>query len=211
MQAREQVVQLRVARGDALDAPVVLHQLLDLFKRADQHRLDGLQLLAALAHCDVVDGLLGPLQDLRVFLVAGIALLQDALRGGDQPAQRGLLVHDLDVGLHVGRGGHALAQLDQIGRAAHGIQTAPTGHFLVEGHQVDGPRFVGHGLHGGKDFAVGGIVEVVGPQALHGDLRRIAGPKHRAQHAALGNRMVRRRAGDVGSIAFHRSLLKRRL
>ena len=197
MQARQHFIQLGIPGGHPLDAAVVLHQLLDLFKGADQHRLDGLQLLAALAHGDVVDGLFRALQDLLVLLLASIAVLEDLVGGGDQAAQGGLFIDDAYVSLYIGGGGHLLGQLHQIGRAAHGVQLPPPGQLGVEGHQVHWARLIGHVLHGREDLPVGGIIEIRRAQALDGQLGRLPRPDHGAQYAALRFRVVGRCARHV--------------
>ena len=204
MEAGQQLVQLGIAGLHAVHLAVVLHQQLDLLKGLEQHRLDRHQLLAALAHGDVVDQLLRFLQHLLRLPIPGVAGLGDLLGGRDQLAQRGLLVHDLDVRPGVDRRGHAAAQLDQIGRAAHRVQLAPPRQLLVQRDQVDGARRRGQGLHRGIDLAVRGIVEIAGLQRLDGEQGRLAGAKHRAQHAALRFRMARHALGvGCGDVSFH--------
>ena len=197
VQAGEQIVQLRVAGGHAFDAAVVAHELLDLFKRGKQHRLYGLELFAALAHGDVVDQALGRFQYVARLKLLGVDLAQYLLRGADELAQRGFFVHDAHVCLYVGGGGHRARKLDQVLRAAHHGKLAPAVELRVQGDQVDAAPALRERAHGGKDLAVGGVVKIVVRERLECQKRGLAAAQHRAEHAALGLQMVRRRARGV--------------
>ena len=190
VQAGEHIVQFRIAGGHALDAAVVFDQFLDLLEGIEQHGLDGLKLLAALAHGDIVDGALGRLKDIARLLLAIVTQVDNALGGADELAQRRLFIDDAYVGAHVGGGRHGARQADEILRPAHRLKLAAAVEFGVQRHQIDGAPRLGKRAHGGIDLAVGGVVKIILRERFEDQQRRLVGAQHRPQHRALGLGMV---------------------
>ena len=138
VQTGQHIVQLGIARGHAFDFAVVFNQQLDLFEGAEQNRLNGLKLFAALAHGDVVNRLFGGFQN-----VLRLLLRRRSIPSRCSP-DAAISLRSVDfsstianVRLHVGRGGHRSAELDQIRRAAHRVQLAAAGQLLVQRDQID--------------------------------------------------------------------------
>ena len=130
-----------------------------------------------------------------------VAQLGDLAGHADHAAQQRMVLDDLGVPAGVGRGRRARLQAHQRGRAADGVEQARPAQLVGDGHRVGrlaGAVERGDGL---VDVAVGGLVEVVGPQALgrHGD--GVLGQEHRPQEGLLGLEVVRGDPAGTGRVA----------
>ena len=137
-----------------------------------------------LALADGVDALLGGLQN----VLAGVGALLNhggQVAGGlSHPAQQGLVLENVDILPHIGRGGGDVHELEQIVPGV--LLVVPVLlHVLQHGERVDGEGVVEHGVDGLIDLHVLLPVEVVRAQLVN-DLRDTPGvDEHGAQHRLL--------------------------
>ena len=135
----------------------------------------------------------------------GVALPLDGLRGGDEPPEGGLLLHDLNVCAGVGGGGHEAHGLQEIDSAAHAVQRAAAGELVAHGHEIDRVPGDVQGAHGLKNLPVLGRVEIRGHKSFKGEGGRAGILKHRAQHRSFGINAAGGQCGDdwIGHAGFH--------
>ena len=192
VEARGQPVQLRKARGHALDAALVEVGLLDVGIGRHQRGLDVHQRVRGALHGDVVDLLFGVVQDLRDGLFLRVALRGDRVAGADHAPQHALFLHNARIGLRVGRRGHGPRQRRQVRQSADALHAAGAVELLGHGHKVHRPPRRVQRAHRREDRPVHGGVEVIRHERLHGHHDRLAREHHRAQQRLFRVLAVRR-------------------
>ena len=154
----EPQVILPVLPADALEVVVGLHQ--HLGQGEDGAHLPPL--------ADVVDALLGKLQQFHGVGLGVEGVVHHLPAGGDEAAQVVLFLDDGGVGPHVGGGGHHLGQLGQVDLGVlRGFEDLLPPGVLQHRHHVDGPAHGEHLDHHGEQLLVLGPVEILRLQQFH--------------------------------------------
>ena len=186
VQAREGPVQVDKARGHTGDIGPGQGEFLEVVEDIHQDLGQGFQALGVSALTDAVDPLFGQVQH----SLGGLAPLLDQLGqvpgGVGDPAEKGLVLDDADILLHIGGSGGDLHELEDV--AAGGVLVVDPGelHLVQHRHRVNGGGEVEHGVDGLIDLPVGPQVEVVPGEGLHhvGDTAGVN--EHGTQHGLLG-------------------------
>ena len=206
MKAGEHPIQIVQPGRHACQLAFQQTQFLNAVEGGKQHLLNGFQRFRpATAHNDVEDQPFRVPKHVRHRVGLGVALAADGLGRGDQLAQRGLFLHDLDIGAGIGRGGHEAHGFQQVGGATHAVQRTPAGKFVAHRHQVNGVARDMQRLHGGKNLPVLGGVKILRRQGLKGKRGRAAVLQHRAQHGTLRVCAAGRQRRNI-ILTFHRGV-----
>ena len=201
MQTVGQLVELAETGGHAVELASAAAHRFDLVERLLQHVLEPDVVLARAPLGHLVDSLLRAVDDvvdLTAHTAGGaVAELHDLRAGLDQPPQDRALAHDLRVVGRVGGGRHGRDQRVQIRRTADLGEGAVTcelgrdrdrvGRFAATIEVED--RVV--------DRLVRRPVEVGGLEHLDDVGDRVLAQQHRAEHALLGDNVLRRRAVEL--------------
>ncbi len=172
---------------------------LELVHRRLHELLEQRVVLAAAALGHVVDGLLGPVDDVVDAAGTGCAVaeLHDPRARLDQAAQDRLLGDDPRVEAGVGRCRHRRQQRVQIGGSADAADLAEPGQLRGDGDRVGRLALAVEVDDHVEDRLVGGLVEVGRPHDLDDVGDRVLGQQHAAQHRLLGGDVLRRSALEL--------------
>ena len=154
--------------------------------------LDEREVLAGAVLRDLVDLLLGHVEQLARVARPVVAELRDLGADADQAAQHRHLAHDLGVAPGVRDDGDGLGQREHGGPAADLLERAALIEPVADGDLVDGLGALIEVEHRGEDLAVPAAVEVLGLQDLGGLRDGRLGEQHRAEHRLLGVEVLRR-------------------
>ena len=180
------VVQIHIAGGDAGDMLLAVVQGFEDVEGFLEDRLHRHVLGAQLVLGDLVDLLLGHVQQLVDIGLLVVAPGDDLGGHADQPAVDGLFLHDLAVVGDVGRRGDIVHQGGQVGRPAHLIQFTLLSEHVGHGDQVARFALVREAHHGLEDLAVAFPVEVVRRQNLQHPVDGVVVDQDAAQDGHLG-------------------------
>ncbi len=193
VQAVGQGVEVGEAGGHAGHLAGPARGDLDLVDRGLDDVADGVVVLAAALVGDGVDLGLGGVDDvLDVAAALGVAELDDAGAGLDEPAQHGALGDDLGVVAGVGRGGHRGDELVEVGLAADAAEVAALGQLVADGDGVGRLAAAVEVEDRVVDQLVRGTVEVGALELLDAVGDGVLGQEHAAEHGLLGADVLRR-------------------
>ena len=196
LQPRGQAVELAEARrepGDA-GAVAVLEEQREAVERLVERLLDEREVLGRAVLRDLVDLLLGHVEQLAGVAGAVVAELRDLRPHADEAAQERHLAHDLGVAPGVRDDGDGLGQREHRGAAADLLERAPLIEAVAHGDLVDGLRRRVELGHRREDLAVPAAVEVLGLEHLGGLGDGGLGEQHGPEHRLLGIHVLRRQA-----------------
>ena len=196
LQARGLAIELAEAGRKARDAAAVavLEQQREPVEGLVERLLDEREVLGRAVLRDLVDLLLGHVEQLARVARAVVAELGDLGADADQPAQHGHLAHDVGVAPGVRDDGDGLGQREH-GRAAADLrERAALVEAVADRDLVDGLRLLVEVEHRREDLAVPAAIEVVGLEHLGGLGDRRLREQHRAEHRLLGVEVLGRQA-----------------
>ena len=184
MQASQQVIQIHKARRHTVDAALQLGQLLNA-QIGIRQNVRNMRQRASLvtAHDDIKNRLFRHAEDVAHCFGLLIACGGDVPRRLNHAAQRRLFIHNLHIGARVDRRRHALAQFDEIVRAADALQRAAPGQLVIHRHQINGHALRIERMHRVENFPVCGLIEIIRRKQLKGQRQRLSVLHHAAQHA----------------------------
>ena len=184
VQAGQQVIQIHKARRHTVDAALQLGQLLDA-QIGIRQNVRNMRQRASLvaAHDDIKNRLFRHAEDVAHCFGLLIACGGDVPRRLNHAAQRRLFIHNLHISARVDRRRHALAQFDEIVRAADTLQRAAPGQLVVHRHQINGHALRIERMHRVENFPVCGLIEIIRRKQLKGQRQRLSVLHHAAQHA----------------------------
>lgn len=160
---------------------------------------------------ELVDGLLGAIDERLHVADVAVPLGRDALARGDEAPHPPLLVHDARVGGDVAHGGHRVEQLGHVGGSTDLGEALAVAQPRRDGHHVDRRARLGERDHGLVDAAVRLAVEVLGLEQLEHPIERVTLQQHGREHRGLGVEVVRRHTPrHDGRLAGSLSLAERR-
>ncbi len=130
-------IQLEEAGADALDALAGVEEGADAAFVALQDLVGIQQAALDLGLAELEQGLLGAGEDFVRRFLGHHAAIDHVLRGEDDAAQDGLVLHQPDVGIDVGNLRKAVVQGNQVTQAVAGFQLAELHQFIGDGDAVD--------------------------------------------------------------------------
>ncbi len=184
-------VDLLVAGGDAGDAIAALGGGGDLLEGRAEDDGDRLRRALRFGARELVDGLLGAVDELLDDAHVPVAFGGDLLAHGDEVAEAPLLVDDRGVRSDVGHGGRRVGELGQVARPADLRELLAIAE--PRGHRDDVDRRAQRGevVRGLEDLAVGVAVEMLGLEDLEHAVEGLAAEEHGGEHRGLGVEVVR--------------------
>lgn len=192
VQAVRERVEVGEPRGHAGHLSAARPDRLDLVEGALHDVAERQVVLTGALLGDRVDLGLRAVDDLVDVVVGRVSHLRDARARLDQPAQHRALVHDLGVVRRIGRRGHRLDEVVQVGGPADLVDLAALGQLGGNGDGV-GRLTLGVDVEDGRvDGLVGRLVEVVALEDLDHVGDGVLGQQHAAQNGLLGLEVLRR-------------------
>jgi len=156
--------------------------------------LDEREILGRPVLGDLVDLLLGHVEQLARVAGTVVAELGDLGADADQPAQQRHLLDDLGVAAGVRDDRDGLCEREHRGPASDLLERPPLIEAVAHGHLVDRLGSLVQIDHRRVDLAVPAAVEVLGLEHLGGLGDRGLREQHRAEHRLLGVEVLGRQA-----------------
>src|SRR2546428_7011339 len=194
LQAGGQIVQLRVAGGDAGDTFAFGEDFFEALEAVADQVFDANQSGAGAVFRELKNRRFSPVKNgVGVFFGVERALL-DLVRGVNEVPQDGFFFDDPRVVFDVGDVRHAVEKLREIGSAAGGFELAVAMQLFGEGHQVNGLLALVQRDHLLKDAPVMVVEEIFGTQLFDGRVNGVVVHQDGAEDAAFGVKILRQRA-----------------